>query len=324
MSAISVINQYTNVGFYGAPVSKSLMLFIGCGHAATHVPALQSFRRLLKVDVHNLDSVSQLLRFLPSKLAFPDTRDTLLVLFLIYFFRVFERRYGSLKFSSILLTSFTVSVLLEVAVTWVTGLHQAGPFGLTLPLLVPYYLHVPVLSSAAFGQVSVSSKTLAYLLGLQIAVASSGHLAATACSLLAGLIFCSPIVHKIRLPGWIGRLCDATLGRVFRSSPGEGGGLQGATLEIQRSQQAEAIEQQLMRARNRHNVPIGGRQMRLEEMWGRGQRGAHAAVAPQQPSPQLLQTLVDMGFSRQRAVQALQQAGGDLDQATNILLQDIM
>ena len=28
----------------------------------------------------------------------------------------------------------------------------------------------------------------------------------------------------------------------------------GATIEIQRSQQAEAIEQQLMRARNRYNV----------------------------------------------------------------------
>lgn len=323
MSAISVINQYTNVGFYGAPVSKSLMLFIGCGHAVTYIPALQSFRRLLKVDVHNLDSVSKLIRFFPSKLAFPDTRDTILVLFLIYFFRVFERRYGSLKFSSVLLTSFTVSVLLELVAAWLTGFHQAGPFGLALPLLIPYYLHVPVLSSAAFGQVSVSSKTLAYLLGLQIAVASSGHLAVTACSLVAGLLFCSPIVHKLRLPGWFGRVCDATFGRVFHSSAPEGGGLQGATLEIQRSQQAEAIEQQLMRARNRHNVPIGGRQMRLEEMWGRGQRGAAAAVQ-QQPSPELLQTLVDMGFSRQRAVQALQQAGGDLDQATNILLQDIM
>jgi len=321
MSAISVINQYTNVGFYGAPVSKSLMLIVGCGHIASHVPALQTFRRILKVDVRDLDSFSQLLRFLPSKLAFPDTRDTILVLFLIYFFRVFERRYGSLKFSSLLVSSLTCSILLEALVLWQTGLHQAGPFGLALPMLVPYYLHVPVLSSAAFGQVSVSSKTLAYLLALQIAVASTGHLAVTACSLVAGLLYCSPLVHKLRLPGWIGRLCDITIGRFVRSSAPEGGGLQGATLEIQRSQQAEAIEQQLMRARNRHNVPIGGRQMRLEEMWGRG--GQRAAPA-QAPSPHLIQTLVDMGFSRDRAVQALQQAGGDLDQATNILLQDIM
>jgi len=301
-------------------VSKSLMLIVGCGHIASQVPALQTFRRILKVDVRNLDSFSQLLRFLPSKLAFPDTRDTILVLFLIYFFRVFERRYGSLKFSSLLVSSLTWSILLEALVAWRTGLHAAGPFGLALPLLVPYYLHVPVLSSAAFGQVSVSSKTLAYLLAAQIAVASSGHLAATACSLLAGLLFCSPVVDKFRLPGWIGRLCDVTIGRFVRSSAPDGGGLQGATLEIQRSQQAEAIEQQLMRARNRHNVPIGGRQMRLEEMWGRGQRAAPAQAA----SPELIQTLVDMGFSRERSVQALQQAGGDLDQATNILLQDIM
>jgi len=328
MSAISVINQHTNVGFYGAPVSKSLMLIVGCSHAATHLPAFSALRKMLKVTPHDMTSWPSLLQLLPSKLVFPDTRDTILVLFLIYFFRVFERRYGSLKFSSCLLLSFSCSVLLEVSSAWCTGLFQPGPLALVLPLFVPYYLHIPVLSSAMFGQVPVSSKSLTYLLGLQLLVTSRNHVAASLCSLVAGVVYCTPLVDKFRIPSFLGRLFSATLGQLVVSPAPEveGTNLLGATLEVQRVQQSEALEQQLLRARNRHNVPIGGRQMRLNEFWG-GAGGGHLGQARQEqqpPSPEMVQTLVDMGFSQQRAVQALQQSGGDLDQATNILLQDIM
>ena len=45
--------------------------------------------------------------------------------------------------------------------------------------------------------------------------------------------------------------------------------------------------------------------MRLDEMWGAGGAGAriHRAHAPLVPSPPMLQTLIDMGFSRERAEQ---------------------
>ena len=170
------------------------------------------------VTSHEMTSWPSLLQLLPSKLVFPDTRDTILVLFLIYFFRydsitppwrpaviftcffsrVFERRYGSLKFSSCLLLSFSCSVLLEVSSAWCTGLFQPGPLALVLPLFVPYYLHIPVLSSAMFGQVPVSSKSLTYLLGLQLLVTSQNHVAASLCSLVAGVVYCTPLVNKFR------------------------------------------------------------------------------------------------------------------------------
>ena len=112
---------------------------------------------------------------------------------------MFERRSGSLKFSSNLMMSFTCTVILELSVAWYTGLYQPGPLALVLPLFVPYYLHIPVLSSAMFGQVSVSSKSLTYLLGLQLAAASPDHLVASLCSLLAGIVYATPLVNKFRL-----------------------------------------------------------------------------------------------------------------------------
>lgn len=112
--------------------------------------------------------------------------------------------------------------------------------------------------------------------------------------------------------------------------PTPGTGLLGATLEIQRTQQAEALEQQLLRARARYNVPVGGRQMRLEELWnqaaggGGGGRARAAAAAPLQgaahASPVLVATLTDMGFPRERVEEALRQTNNDVDQATNLLL----
>merc|ERR1719282_1774721 len=79
----------------------------------------------------------------------------------------------------------------------------------------------------------------------------------------------------------------------------------GATLEIQRTQHAEAVEQQLLRARARQfNVPFGGRQMRLDEMWGQNNQQNQPRQAVQ-PSPVMIQALTDMGFPRQRVEQAL-------------------
>jgi len=112
--------------------------------------------------------------------------------------------------------------------------------------------------------------------------------------------------------------------------PDKDTGLMGATLEIQRSQHTEALENQLMRARNRFQVPVngGGRQLRIDEMWG-GAAGAAmggaAAANHQLPVIQSqVNTLVDMGFTRERAEQALRQARNNIDEATNILLQDMM
>jgi len=43
----------------------------------------------------------------------------------------------------------------------------------------------------------------------------------------------------------------------------------------------------------------------LDEMWGAGGGGAGPRHAPVIPSPAMLQTLMDMGFSRERAEQVI-------------------
>jgi len=345
-------NQPTTTGFHEAPVCKSLAVLVGGLHLASNVPALHPFfRRLVQVP-ESIDGIENALRYVGTKFVFLDTKSAVLACVIIYFFRVFERRSGSLKFSSNLLLSWMISVSLEIACEQYFGTLNFGPLSLIIPLYIPWFLQIPQTKPSNFGPLAVSSKSFNYLLALQLALASKATLVSSVCGLVSGLIVYCTSLQRLSLPRWIGKVFSSTLGRIINSKASKDSGLMGATLEIQRVQQAEAMEQQLLRARNRYNVPMngGGRQLRIDEMFqaagmgqgmagmgqgmaGMGQgmagfgQGAARAAGPAPPivlSPAHLQTLTDMGFSRDRAEQALRQARNNLDDATNILLQDIM
>ena len=170
------------------------------------------------------------------------------------------------------------------------------------------------------------------------------------CALCLGVgaaVYCSALA-TLRLPASLGWLGGLLLGWLHSAPPPAPAQPMGATLEVQRTQHAEAVEQQLLRARARQfNVvtarnlsnifspiqqifspqPIGGRQMRLDELW-RGAQQQQPGAPPQraaavQPSPALVQALTDMGFPRQRVEAALVRANNDMDHATNMLLNDM-
>lgn len=328
-----VVNQYSNVGFYKAPVSKSLLVFVGGSHIATLIPSFSPFFRKIFSDSLSQNSSRTFLQILSSKIIFPESRAAILVCFLIYFFRILERRSGSLKFSSNICLSFLIGLSLEFSLSSVlpepwNPLLNPGPLHLVLPLFVPYCLNVPV-KSGPLGPFSISSKTISYLVGLQVALSSPSTMVSSAVSLLVGLAVHCTRLATLTAPAVLGDLSDSLLGWLVMSSPPPAASPtapMGATLEIQRTQQAEAMEQQLLRARARQFQP-GGRQMRLEEFWnqnqgGRGGQRQPPAAAVIQPSPVMVQALTDMGFPRQRVEQALVRTNNDLDQATNILLND--
>jgi len=322
--------MYSNVGFYKAPVSKTLMVYIGCSHAATHIPSLSPFFKRIFAEPFVTESPKSFLRLLGSKFLFPDTRSTILVCFLIYFFRVLERRTGSLKFSSNLSTCWLLGMSFDVLlhsildsndVTWSPFLTP-GPLSLILPLFIPYYQHVPLTTGSHMGPFSISTKSMTYVLGLQLIASSTSSLISSVLYMCIGAsVYCTTL-SSVRLPSCLGSICSSLTSWLHSSPPPTSSQPMGATLEIQRTQHAEAVEQQLLRARARQ-FNVGGRQMRLDEMWGQGRNNRPAPAAPVQPSPGMVQALMDMGFSRQRVEQALIRSGNNLPEATNILLNDI-
>lgn len=319
----------SNSGFVCSPVSKCLAVLVGGFHIASHIPSLHPVFRKILTGPDKITSFSSLLRCAGAKLLFLDAKNAIFCCIIIYLFRILERRYGSLKFASNLVLSSLISLTLEIVSESYLDTKSFGPLSLVMPLFVPWFLEIPVVSASHYGPVAISSKSMNYLLGVQLAMANKASAVATVCAIISGiLVYCTPL-KSFCLPGWLGSLFSSTIGKLVTSLPPKDTGLMGATLEIQRSQHTEALENQLIRARTMFNVPRngGGRQLRLEEMWGGAQFGQAQHQQHQQNIPLVqshVQALVDMGFPRERAETALRQARNNLDDATNILLQDIM
>ncbi|KAF0301589.1 Ubiquitin-associated domain-containing protein 2 [Amphibalanus amphitrite] len=327
-----------------APVSKGLMggLFLTC--TAINVPLLAHLRHQLECRLPDMLGSPLFYRLVTSRLAFVDTKDLVCSALLIYYFRIFERRYGSRKFASHLLVTWTLSTVLEVLCVLATqrlglDLHPGrllppGPYGLVFPLFVPYLFDVPRVTTTHILGAPVTGKTLTYLIGLQICSTSAAAGLSAACGIAAGLLYrCSPLrLGRLRLPAALCWLADSTLGRLLSSSPPTDGPM-AATLEAQRQQQIDMLEQQMlldryreMRQRNA-GAGRGGAQARhqqgqgyAEQLVGHGDQPLNEAE-PAAPSEACVRHLVEMGFQRDQVEDALRTSNNDINVATTLLLQ---
>lgn len=126
-------------------------------------------------------------------------------------------------------------------------------YALVFSLFVNYLLDIPRVTQSYIMGIPVTGKTLTYLLGLQVISTSKETAICGMCSLVAGVLCRWNVLFVrslIRVPDWMARLCSTTVGRLLKSSaPQEGPFPMGATLDIQRQQQAELLEMQLYHRR---------------------------------------------------------------------------
>ncbi|PSN56710.1 Ubiquitin-associated domain-containing protein 2 [Blattella germanica] len=348
----AILSQYSTTGFYKAPVSKGLMgsMFLTC--TAMNMPLLAHMRKYLVCKLPDIFTEGEAWRLLTSRVTFLDTKDLVCGALLIYYFRVFERRYGSHKFASYLLATCTIATILETTAILVLqqldiDLHSGGylppgPYGLIFPLFVSFFFDVPRVAQTHILGVPVTGKTLTYLLGLQVCSTSIATGISGVCGIIAGLMYRYNVLYLRRwfvVPRWLARLSNMSVGWLLRSGAPQEGAI-GATLEIQRAQQLEMLEQQVLLSR--------ARDVRRQQ----GQGFAETLVGPDnywpnengtifggflrnrrhnagdseennvQPSEEQVQTLMEMGFERARVLSALRSANNDIHSATNILLHE--
>lgn len=350
----TILSQYSTTGFYNAPVSKGLMgcMFLTC--TALNVPLLAHLKKYLICKIPDVFLKGEIWRIASAKLSFVDTKDLVCGSLLIYYFRVFERRYGSRKFWSYLVVSQVLTTVLEVLtiliLQWLTiDLHSGGylppgPYGVIFPLFVNYLFDIPRVAQTSVLGIPITGKTLTYLLGLQVCHTSPATAISATCGIVAGLIYRYNIFYVRQVPwvpGWVARAAKATLGRLLASQPPQEGPV-GATLELQRQEQIEMWEQQMMmnRARENRNRPMRQAfgQGFAEQLVGDGPAQANGALPfmqnllnrrqntqtapPALPTEEQIETLVEMGFDRQRVINALQTCNNDVNTATHLLLQE--
>lgn len=211
-----------------------------------------------------------------------------------------------------------------------------------LYLLCLYHFTAPSRVQVAhiLGPLSITNKTLIYILGLQLFTSGSYIWIVAISGLVSGICYNSQVLqmHEVLcVPSWMAKFCSWALEPIFSSSEPttEARIGMGATVDIQRQQRMELLDRQLTLAQFAHS-----RRQRQQQggmiNWNRlfpplrqrrnvnyqdGRRSEPQASPPLEVSEEQVARLMEMGFSRGDALEALRASNNDLNVATNFLLQ---
>ncbi|XP_026165974.1 ubiquitin-associated domain-containing protein 2 [Mastacembelus armatus] len=344
-------------GLYKAPLSKGLLLVLN--GLAVMLTLLPQYQDLFVYNIQAVTQQHQVWRLLCGRLVCLDVKDSFCGGLLIYNFRIFERRFGTRKFASFLVGTWCLSALIDVLLAQAFQLLfdyevEELPAGLLAPvfsLFVPFYLSIPRMPvTQVLGHIHITNKSLVYIVGLQMLTSSPFMWLLALSGLISGVLYHSNVLRLQKLifvPTWLSRIGRYILEPVFSSSqPSSETPLgMGATLDIQRQQRMDLLDQQLLLAqfnearRNTRQQPQAGllQWTRLfPSLRHRGQNRTqipphlHAQTNQSTQEPLLdnspvaeeqVALLVEMGFSRTDALEALRASNNDINMATNFLLQ---
>ncbi|KAJ4825803.1 hypothetical protein Tsubulata_021813 [Turnera subulata] len=284
-----------------APVTRSFV--IACG-LFTLFFGIQGGSNKLGFSYQDIFRKLRLWKIVASVFAFSSTPELMFGLYLLYYFRVFERQIGSNKYSVFMLFSVIVSLLFEVsALALLRGDLPQGDDDMMVAMCEEDKLSNLMVD--IFGGFSV----------IEIISGAEDPTANLLTSGPYGVIFASfvPFFFDIPVSTWFRLFGVSFSDKTFiylaglqfpefivsflsRLSWPSSGSPRGATT---RNAAASA-------------PPFAGRHV---------ERAYPAATAPMEPPEDSIATLVSMGFDRNSARQALMRARNDVNAATNILLE---
>ncbi|XP_013415280.1 ubiquitin-associated domain-containing protein 2 [Lingula anatina] len=326
-----------SVGFYHLPVSKVFVSSVIVTSLAVSLP-LHHVRHLFVYTYQDIFDKLELWRLITSKLVFLDPKDLVCGAILIFYWRIFERKLGSQKYCSYLLATGFLASLLELAALYCCKKAEldldslpTGPLSFLFPLFVPFFCDIPRVAVTNILGIPVTGKTFTYILGFQIASTSIESVLVAGCGLISGLLYKAnflKIKDWFHVPNFVAGIADKTLGRLVKTETVQQINTPlGATLELQRQQEIELLEEQLARQQFRQMRNMGGMafQPRGAGIFGNlFDGGAQPRQGHNQPAPAVqeeqVQTLVEMGFVRENVIEALRATNNDVSMATNVLL----
>nr|CAD1833813.1 unnamed protein product [Ananas comosus var. bracteatus] len=197
-------------GFHNAPVARAFVL------ACVLLTAVFGVRgRALRLGLSYQDIIKnfQLWRIFASVFAFSSTPELLFGVYLLYYFRVFERQMGSNKYSVFVLFSLIVSSLFEIIALMLfkdptANVIASGPYGLIFSSFVPFYFDIPVTSRFRIFGLQFGDKSFIYLAGLQLLLSSwKRSLLPGLCGMLAGTLYHLNVfgIRRIKFPNAVAR-----------------------------------------------------------------------------------------------------------------------
>ncbi|XP_041483090.1 ubiquitin-associated domain-containing protein 2-like [Lytechinus variegatus] len=251
---------YSSSGFYMTPVSKALLI-LGSVVSCCLVLLGPKYQNYFVYSNDYLLAGREPWRLLTCKLAFLEIHSLLLGASLIYHFRVLERRYGSAKFISFLLANSLFSVGVEAATIFALEALEyrvlpqtlCGPQSIVLSMFVPFFMDIPNVSTQThFLADVVAGKWISYILGVYLTTLTHTTPVAIAYGIMAGILYRLNFLYIknwVMIPKVMASFSQGLFGWLLSSRPPSEGALpMGATLEIQRQQRMELLEQRMLLA----------------------------------------------------------------------------
>lgn len=282
-------------GFTNAPVTRA---FIIASALFTIFFGIQGRFNTLGLSYQDIFGKLRIWKLIMSVFSFTSTPELMFGLYLLYYFRVFERQIGSNKHSVFIVFSMLSSLLFEVVAVALlkdpsTTLVTPGPYGLIFASFVPFFSDIPVSTRFRICGFHFSDKSFIYLAGLQLLLSKwKRSMLPGMCGILAGSLYRLNVfyIRKAKFPEFI----SSFFSRISLPSMGT------------------------PRTTTTRNVMGNVPSYPARQMERNYPAPTHSAVEPSEDS---ITTLVSMGFDRNSARQALVQARNDVNVATNILLE---
>lgn len=279
-------------GFTNAPVTKGMIMVVVITTLFGSI--LSSQKRLTLTDL--AFDRAQLWRLLTHNFVFSTPGELLFGLTLLYYFRQFERhmgssRYFALAFFATFLHTFALCLLHLLLPSRWTPPPSPGPYALVYACIVRFAFDTPrIYAFRLMGAVALSDKSFPYLLSLQLALSSPARsIIPVLTAILAGLVArFPPIAASLDTPSSLVRAASVTILPLLDTAP--------AARPSRRIHARGAANA----SQSTHPSSNGASQASLT--------GAH------------IDTLVAMGFSRERSIAALVRASDDVHLATERLL----
>ncbi|CAL8086539.1 unnamed protein product [Calicophoron daubneyi] len=254
-----MIAPQSHSGFYKTTIMKCFLAFNVIFSLILRMPFAKQ-RDLFTYDLDDIFQRRSFWRIFLCKLAFLNTKDLVCGGLLLYYFRIFERRYGPRKFLSYLIYCSTITTLCELTAAFLLRrLHfqfhtlPSGPFNVIFPFFVPYFLDIPWVPVAHVVGIPITGKSFPYIFGLQLATTSPETMLLCVCGLLTGILYEKDLLHVQScrlLPERLVHFGSEFIGPLLESPPPKNLNKPlGATLEIQLQDELDRRELHLLEAR---------------------------------------------------------------------------
>uniref|UniRef100_A0A7S1IYK5 UBA domain-containing protein n=1 Tax=Eutreptiella gymnastica TaxID=73025 RepID=A0A7S1IYK5_9EUGL len=194
--------------FHNAPITKFLVLATTGFSILNGV--LKAPPRLLTItDIVERPARAARLFLLPW--TYYSAGELLFGTLLLYLFRVFERHWGSPKFAAYAFTSSISSLLVHLGLFIIFkplpfAQLRPGPYGLVFSLLWRYIVEIPAISKFSIFGAILTDKIFVYLLAIQLLMTNPPSTTTAGISgLLGGIIASAELLqlHRFRFPAFM-------------------------------------------------------------------------------------------------------------------------